>query len=530
MAPYLEGIANAVPLILIYQQTNHTCDQNGQWYAGNQRVSPYQKQVGEAGYIQDGIYHGSNAALGWEELWTINHQIFNEFNSAYLSNRSMGVRDLLKSVMLTYGDYAFDGMSIDDWLDAFGFYNSMNDLPNDLKMISWYAMNSFLNIPSGNINEPLFEFQGMTFTNQNGASSYIPVSNYSVTITDAQTHEILYPNSTDSGSNIYEFLPNELPSRDLLRIDVTANYGDNSEVTLTGYAAKQAFSMYNQGPPPPEGDKMLFFLDTDGFAAGNGTSNVGAISNGVLKWNSSVSEILANVTFNSRTYSYDLENIMANPAVAITQIGICLGSSYIILSPINQTIDQKGIINLQVHINPLVSSGTVTFYSSQDEMHWSQIAQTTPLDGYANATVTSLPLGTNYFKATWSGDGILNSSESTMVETTIFTDTTPTPTPTSTPASTPTSTPPATESPTPTPPSTSTQTTTPTQNPAQQSNQPSTSPTIEGATAKPSSSPSPASSASPSAPEFPTGAAATVIIMSLSLMAIYWRKRHKPFS
>jgi hypothetical protein len=403
IGPHIEGVANAFASALIldeqgwdsaeYATIGTAITTMGQLVSGS--------SYGLATYLRAVAVGGHGLTQGWEGLWYHDRQAFKKFNTLMASQPSgspVNFREVIRrSLFEGYADYAYDGLSVDDWLNAFSFYNSISDVPEGSKMMTWDAM-------------PWTVFEGSAYVRSGTQASVVLFSSYDISIHDGQTHEALYsktgqPAFCSSGfCSIVVWNSGSFPMRDLLRIDAVAHL-DGGDLSVVAYIAAR----HND-----HGDRVIFFLNRDGYAEGSGSSNVGAVQNGFVRWTSG-DNVEATVTWSGGTYTYVIENIMAHPATRMHQIAIPLYKSRTWLSPLVQSAGLGAPAQFTVHLSPKVSTGTVTVYESTDQVNWSPIASATPTEGLASFSLTFSEAGTHYLKAAWSGDGTIESSESSIV-------------------------------------------------------------------------------------------------------------------
>jgi len=403
VGPHIEGVANAFASALVLDEQGWDSAEYATMMPDiaimGQLVS--ESQYGLATYLRAIALGGHLLPQGWEELWYHDRQAYKKFNTLMASLPSgspVNFRDVVRrSLFEGYADYAYDGLSVDDWLDAFSFYNSISDVPEGSRMMQWDS-------------SPSAVFEGMVFVRTGTQGSKVLFSSYDISIYDGQTHEVLYskirePAFCSSGfCSIVVWNNGSFPMRDLLRIDAVAHL-DGGDVPVVAYLA---------APHDDHGDRVIFFLNRDGYAEGSGSSNVGSVQNGLVRWTSG-DNVEATVTWSGGTYTYDIENVMAHPAMRMHQIAIPLYKSRTWLSPLVQSAGLGAPAQFMVHLSPKVSTGTVTVYQSTDQVNWSPIASATPTEGLASFSLTFSEAGTHYLKAAWSGDGTIESSESSIV-------------------------------------------------------------------------------------------------------------------
>lgn len=368
-------------------------------------------QYGSAGYLN--VYARYDLAKGWTELWNYDPQAFKRYNT-FVANLPSGtqirLRDAVRAALFEgYPDYSYDGYPVDDWLSGLSFFNSLSDIPENEKMVYWGGANSQF------FGDSWIHFAARVYMRQAGNALIVPVSSFDMTIRDGQTHELLYSNilpySTMSQpvlhNEIFYMSSGELPIRNLLRIDVLIHCDDGEDLLVTGYLpGKTAEDV---------GDRVILFLNRDGYAEGTGSSNVGPIDDGYLEWKIG-DDIEATVTWSEGTYTYVVGNVMADSAIVMHQIGVRLYESRTFLSPLAQIIDLDETTQLTAYISPKMSSGNVTFYHSMDKENWAPVANVTPTDGCAIYEYVPSQIGQHYFKASWSGDEIIDPSQSSIVK------------------------------------------------------------------------------------------------------------------
>ncbi len=392
-----------------------------------QLIDPQTYGIGMYLYSSSG--RGYSLNTGWEELWFYDNQAYLKFNN-WVATQTLAngeipkLRDSVKTVLFqNYPNHVYDGLSVDDWLDSFSFFNSLEGFQIGTKAMMWEGVNEVRTLGL------TIQFVAAVFsTPQNGLVTKVNITDGEITIRDAQTRETLYwntnyPSSADKSiffdmgrSNV------SIPSRNLLRVDLIAHLEEGGNISCAGYIGQR----YD-----PIGEKLVVFLNKEGFAEGAGNSNMGVINAGVLRWKDG-KNLYANVSWLNNSYSYVVENIMAHPNIELTQIAVPLYASRTIISPVFQSINPNNPAKLEVHINPLVSTGTVGLYESTDLKNWTKIAVANPTNGYAEFDVELSLNGTYYFKASWDGDGVLDPSESSAVNV-YFGQFEPLPTPVPTP-------------------------------------------------------------------------------------------------
>ena len=444
-----EAVANAFARV-VRSRTSVDSDLN---YRG-QLIDP--QLTGYAGYMYGLINGGYRLMDGWERLWYHDNQVFKKFNEFVAkSSTSITLRSCMQQFLSdNYSQYAFDGLSIDNWLDAFYFAN-LADIPVDTKLIFWEGRYWDLNLASKN---GTVDFEGQVLVKQaNGTISQIPISNYDITISDSFTKEVLFSaanlpsNSIPARIDFYQ--QGFIPLRNLLRVDCTAHLLQGDSVNVTAYLVQARNNKYLFNGQYDE--RFLFFLNKEGYAEGSGTSNVGIITDGFICWNAT-DNVVANVTWQNHNYQYVISNILANPW-QVTQAAIRLYESRIYLVPTTQITNHTRDAILEVYLSPIVSTGKIELYESSDAIEWTKFSEEIPTKGMASFDISVPQLG--FFMASWTGDSIISPSNSSILKI----DFTPTPSPTQTP--TPTHTPTPTASPT----------TTPTE---QSTNNPISSPTV----------------------------------------------------
>jgi len=364
---------------------------------------------GSAGYLSDYAkdWPAYDLAKGWTELWNYDPQAFKRYNT-FVANLPSGtqirLRDAVRAALFEgYPDYSYDGYPVDDWLSGLSFFNSLSDIPENEKMVYWGGANSQF------FGDSWIHFAAQAYMRQAENALIVPVSSFDITIRDGQTHELLYSNMSQPVlyNEIFYSSLGELPIRNLLKIDVLIHCDDGEDLPVTGYLpGKTAEDV---------GDRVILFLNRDGYAEGTGSSNVGPIDDGYLEWKIG-DDIEATVTWSEGTYTYVVGNVMADSAIVMHQIGIRLYESRTFLSPLAQIIDLDETTQLTAYISPKVSSGNVTIYHSTDKENWTPIANVTPTDGRASYGYVTSQIGQHYFKASWTGDNIIDPSQSSIVK------------------------------------------------------------------------------------------------------------------
>lgn len=422
---HLEAVANAFARALILEHfgwnTSENTDHTLSTYGG-QLISPL--YYGSASFLRcytstpERPILGYHLNKGWTELWHYDSQVFMKINTwiANLqSNTEIELQGILRDVVRTalfegYADHSYDGYPVDDWLNGFSFFGSLSDMPDGERMVYWSGANTQF------VQQTSVQLTATVCMRQAENVVRIPVSSFDINISDGQTREILYSNTSQPAS--YERVSyyswgnswEELPNRNLLRIDLLVHCVDGGDVAITAYLAKERdWYVYDVG------DRAIFFLNREGYAEGTGFSNVGPVNDGYLAWKIG-NYVEATVTWSEGTYTYVVENIMADPAIPLHQMAIRLYESRTFLSPLAQIIDLDETTQLTAYISPKVSSGKVTIYHSMDKENWAPIANVIPTDGCAIYEYVPSLIGQHYFKASWSGDEIIDPSQSSIVK------------------------------------------------------------------------------------------------------------------
>jgi hypothetical protein len=517
---HVEAVADAFSAALIYETLGWSIKEYeiiGERDSG-QLIWPL--ECGISQYLWAHIVHSYHLSRGWEKIWFYDQQAFKKLNSYIASlpiSTAVRLRDAMRKALFDgYYDYGFDGLSAEDWLDGFSFFNSINDILVGSIILMWRGINERRDLG------PTVQFEAVAMERlPNGAAVRVPISNYSITISDAQTRQILYSNpnypAMDNGDIFFTNTGNAIPLRELLRFDIIAYFAGGENLTVTAYVARRA---------NPMGDKLIFFLNSDGYTEGNGESNVGAIDDGFVRWRDG-NIVEANITWNDITYTYVFENIIAHPNIPLTQIAVFLNESRTIVWPLTQAINPDTSAPLKIFTNPKVPSGNITIYHSENLVDWAPFASAALTEGYTSTELELSSIGTHYFKASWNGDETLASSNSSVVKVEVTTSNpipppTPTPTPPPLPSPTPPpSTPSPTPSPTPQPTPTPTTYPTPTPKPQQTIDSAPTPTPLQESTSIPDRKPD----------TFPTtliatasGASATVVGFSILL---FFKKRKR---
>jgi hypothetical protein len=403
---HLEAVANAFANALILEQLGW----NTQEY---QIVEGYTGQLifpldhGYASYLKSTIYRGYHLLRGWEELWYYDHEAFKKFNAYVASlpqSSNIGLRDAICNALFQeYPDYAYDGLDVDTWLNGFSFFNSLSDIPLNKYLAKWGAIST-----TGTTGTSV-GFGGELYVNRGSYAEEVSVSSFDITIRDGYTSELLYYNMGQPGFGGYYEITNSTAS-EIIRIDLVVHLVNGDNLPITGYAVSRGID---------ERVKSIFFLNREGFVEGNGSSNVGAVNNGLIKWVNG-SDVRATVTWSGGTYTYTINNIMVHPAVLryvpTIPIAVELYKARIYLWPLIQLVDPHDQIRIECHISPLVSTGNLTLYHSTDNVNWTPIACATPINGYASFKLQISQSGLHYFKAQWDGDGIIDPSQSSTVK------------------------------------------------------------------------------------------------------------------
>jgi hypothetical protein len=409
---HIEAVALAFSRALIVEQfgwnTAQDTDLTTRLTARGQLVFPYQS--GAAVYLKGwtGSFASYDINKGWKELWYYDPYVFKKYNlfvASLPSETEIGLRDAISVALFEDSpDHSYDGYPVDDWLDGFSFFNSLFDIPEGERMLDWQGYNS----RSPLSGESMISFEAGVYMRQGGIVVEIPVSTFDITIKDGQTGELLYSKVSQPGSHdwVNYIGIGEIPSRNLLRIDVFAHLSDGEDVSATGYLARKTGGTVVD-------ERAAFFLNREGYAEGVGSSNVGPIDDGYVKWRA-VNDVEATVTWSGGTYTYVIGNIIADPALGFHQMAIRLYESRTFISPLAQIMDIDETTQLTAYISPKVSSGNVTIYHSMDKENWTPIANVTPTDGYATYEYAPSQIGQHYFKASWTGDGIIDPSQSSV--------------------------------------------------------------------------------------------------------------------
>ncbi len=417
---HLEAVANSFSRALVLEHFGWNTTENTDYTLstyGGQLISPL--YYGSASFLRSYTSTAERPILGyhlnrgWTELWHYDSQVFRKINTwiaNLYSNTEIELRGILRDVVRTalfegYPDHSYDGYPVDDWLNGFSFFGSLSEMPVGVRMVYWSGANTQFSQQSS------VQLTATVCMRQAENVVRFPVSSFDINISDGQTREILYSNTSQPAAyeSVSYYSLGELPTRNLLRIDVLIHCVDGGDVAATAYLAKEReWYTYDVG------DRTIFFLNREGYAEGTGFSNVGSVNDGYLAWKNG-DDIEATVTWSEGTYTYVIENIMADPAIPIHQMGIRLYESRTFLSPLAQSIDVDETAQLRTYVSPKVSSGNVTIYHSTNKENWTPIANVTPTDGQAGYEYVPSQIGQNYFKASWAGDEIIDSSQSSIV-------------------------------------------------------------------------------------------------------------------
>lgn len=388
--------------------------------AGGQLIWP--SSIGLADYLSSfspPTHSGYYLYKGWEELWYHDRLAFKKFNAwvaALPSGSSVGLRDAVRASLFEgYSDFAYDGLPIDDWLSAFSFYNSLSDVPVGQKMMVWEGSNDW--------TRAHIIFAGRVFVSNGTHREEVTVSSYDIDIYDAQTRELLFsrtnhPPTLHGALYFSSPFPSSMRPRDILRIDAVAQLPSGEALPVTAYLAAR----YSE-----RGDRRVLFLNRQGYAEGLVSSNVHGGGNGLVEWTIG-DTVVATVTWSAGTYTYVIDNVMAHPAIQLYQIGVPLYQSRTFLSPLAQTVRPGSPAQLTVFASPNLrwklsdgtwqaeSFGTITLYSSRNEVDWVPMMSAKPTDGYASLSPTFSEEGVHYLKATWTGDTQVEPSVSSIVK------------------------------------------------------------------------------------------------------------------
>lgn len=407
---HIEAVADAFSRALILQHFGWITPE----YSGDRLIRSrgdliFPTYYGAAGYLSDyaSNYPAYDLAKGWTELWNYDPQAFKRYNT-FVANLDSGTQIRLRdaariSLFEGYPDYSYDGYSVDDWLSGLSFFNSLSDIPSDKKMMYWGGSNFQID------GQAWIQFAGFVYMKQAENALKVPISSFDITIRDGQTHELLYSNMSQPilHDQVYFVISSGvIPFRNLLRIDLLVHCVDGEDLPVTAYLSGRAG--YDAGY------RVILFLNRDGYAEGTGSSNVGPIDGGYLVWKTG-DDVEATVTWSNGTYTYVIGNIMADPAIVMHQMGVRLYESRTFLSPLAQIIDLDETAQLTTYVSPKVSSGNVAIYHSTDKENWAPIANVTPTNGRASYEYLSSQIGQHYFKASWTGDEIIDPSQSSIV-------------------------------------------------------------------------------------------------------------------
>jgi hypothetical protein len=123
-----------------------------------------------------------------------------------------------------------------------------------------------------------------------------------------------------------------------------------------------------------------------------------------------------------------IENVMAHPAIQMHQIGVPLYESRTFLSPLAQAVRPGSPARFTVFASPSLrwklsdgtwqaeSFGTITLYTSRNQVDWIPMTSAEPSEGYASLSPTFSEEGMHYLKAMWTGDDRIDSSVSSIVK------------------------------------------------------------------------------------------------------------------
>jgi hypothetical protein len=125
-----------------------------------------------------------------------------------------------------------------------------------------------------------------------------------------------------------------------------------------------------------------------------------------------------------------IENIMAHPAMQMHQIGVPLYQSRTFLQPARTVVLGHPTV-FSVRVSPTVrwrsglkgaipeSFGTVTIYSSRNQVDWTPMYSSMPDNGYASFSLMFPEAATYYLKAKFTGDGVIEPSERSIERVTV---------------------------------------------------------------------------------------------------------------
>jgi hypothetical protein len=397
---FIEGAANAFANIALFNVLGwNNSEYTGAINRNNELVSP--SSSGVAAFLFSAWeYNDYTMALRWEKLWYSDNQFFRKLN-AFIANaypNRLYLRDsLVSSFFEKRPNCEFEGYSLDDWLNGYSFYNLVSDLPQNKSYIYFSGSNSLMGNGSSGVS-----FGGQVFAQAGGVIRQVNITSYDVAIVDGFTGQLLYSknNQVPQWGNI-DYLSVSVQKCPLVIVSVTARLSEGGVTSATAYYQDNEMG---------DGTRAIFFLNPQGYAEGNGASNVGAVVNGTVFWKNG-DNVKANVTWSKGTYTYVINNIMAHPRIPLTQIAIRLNESKTFLSPVFQELSSTSA-HFNVTVSPLVSSGTIRLYHSTDKNSWSQVAETTPIRGEANFSIAQSAGGVHYYMASWSGDGFISPSNS----------------------------------------------------------------------------------------------------------------------
>ena len=468
---YDESVANALPVIIANHCITWQTEQG-------QLLLP---DSGEANYLMATLRGGYNIQGGWIKLWELDNNIFKNFNAWCASLPSGtnatfedGVRAVLKHDLPNVA--VIDGLPVDQWLKAYSIC-TLQDFPEGQKVL-YYSLTRWLPGTgyAGDDGQPSINFVGVPMKVLEGAPkrpilpayewvAFVYAQSFDVTISDAQTHEVLYSQTglpPGSATGQVVSFQHDIPFRPVVQINVTIHFNGTTDLPFTSYLTgdMRNYTAYNCNDQQFTHTQMIF-LNRDGYAEGNGTANVGSVSQGLLDWtDSSVRDLEAKVTWSNGTYVYSVPNTLTSLEAMPHQYAVPLYQSRVWLSPTNQTTPSNIFPTLNTQMSPKVSTGQITLYQSINQVNWTACGSMTPVNGSASFSQVSYNSSltqnsTVYFKTAWSGDGTIDGGESSPVSVTV---TASVPTPTPTPAPTPT---PITPTPTASPTQTSTTTSLP---------------------------------------------------------------------
>ncbi len=352
---------------------------------------------------------------GWLDLYYYDSTVFrkmNDFIAEIPENSTIGIRDILKeTVFAGQMDYCFSGYSLDEWLDGFSIFNFPSDVPNGRYV--WL---------SGRLDNDPFPCAVRIYViskETDRTASFVGNWTYDISIRDGVSRKLVYSNINQSPNQfwaqqnvhyVYDWTLVSDSSFNLLRVDVTVHL-DSEDIPATVYLSKS-----NQtGPMAPDGVKSIVFLNRDGYAEGTGLSNVGFVNGGMVFWKDGDS-VEATVTSSIGTYSYCIDNIIASPYHSMSQIGVKLYEAKVFMAPLIQEVAVGVPFQLQVYVSPKSSSGGVQLYSSRDKVNWVLFSTEPLVNGSSSFSVSLSQEGRHFFKASWTGDGTIDPSNSSVVE------------------------------------------------------------------------------------------------------------------